>query len=169
MNHPIFPVACPSNQGTLLLTPCPGTMQDSTEAVLQILASKGSAAVITLMQQEELAQHNVLNIASIAANLGMQWFHLPIEDEGAPTEEFEAQWAVCKKQVHALLDDNKAVVIHCKGGSGRTGVVAAQILLERGMALEESVNKIKSLRPNAFSHKVQVDYIHRSANQINSH
>jgi protein-tyrosine phosphatase len=51
--------------------------------------------------------------------------------------------------------------VHCKGGSGRTGLMAAQILVERGYAKEDALAVVKALRPNALSLAVHQDYLAR--------
>src|SRR5690606_17421453 len=97
---------------------------------------------------------------------GLVWFHLPVEDEGAPTEEFAKAWPLVRTDVHKRLDNNEAIAIHCKGGSGRTGVVGAQILMERGVSMQGAIDQVKALRPSAFSHAVQVDYMAQLAKQL---
>ena len=63
------------------------------------------------------------------------------------------------------MADNQ-VAIHCKGGSGRTGLVAAQIMLEQGMGLEESIRLIKAQRPGAFGAPAQQKYIQQVAEKL---
>jgi protein-tyrosine phosphatase len=45
------------------------------------------------------------------------------------------------------------------GGSGRTGLFAAHLLLEKGWSLDEIISRVQALRPGAFTKQVQVDYI----------
>lgn len=157
--HPFYSLNCPNDKGQLLLTPCPGTMDDSVEAALNNLKSSGAKAVITLMTLEEMAIHHVEHLNAVCSELGLDWIHLPIADEGAPDALFENLWVDSKLGIHQYLDQGDGVVIHCKGGSGRTGVVAARILMERGMPMENAIEQVKHLRPKAFSHQVQTDYI----------
>lgn len=164
--HPYFQLPCPDSSGSLLLTPCPGTLEASIEEALDSLKEAGATAVITLMTQPEMAKHQVERIAEQSAARGMAWFHLPVEDEGAPTEQFAQAWKKVRAQVHARLDEDDCIAVHCKGGSGRTGVVAAQILMERGASMKDAIDQVKALRPNAFSHAVQVYYITQLASDL---
>ena len=66
----------------------------------------------------------------------MKWFHLPIRDDEGPTEIFLSAWKKVGNEVHQLLNNGYSIAIHCKGGSGRTGLLAGQIMLERGGASE---------------------------------
>jgi len=63
--------------------------------------------------------------------------------------------------VHRLLDAGKRIAVHCKGGSGRTGLMAAQILVERGYTKEDALAAVKALRPKALSLAAHQDYLAR--------
>lgn len=167
-HHPIFPLACPNDRGVLLLTPCPGTKNTSLEASLVDLKAAGATSVLTLMTAQELSLNKTDHLQSCCRDQGLSWFHLPVEDEGAPSNAFIVAWKQYRSEIHKRLDNNEGVVIHCKGGSGRTGIVAAQILMERGVPKDEAISNIKVLRPNAFSHTVQLEYINQLANSANT-
>ena len=157
--HPYYTIECPNQKGKLLLTPCPGTKEVELTQSLTQLKQAGATSVLTLMLESEMHDNHLTNIESLCEEQDMQWFHLPIVDEGAPEETFDLVWAKYKSEIHAILNDNESVVIHCKGGSGRTGIVAAKILLERGADFDSTIEQIKALRPNAFAHDVQVEYM----------
>lgn len=157
--HPYFSLECPDQRGTLLLTPCPGTLEVSLDQALRELKAAGATALISLMTQAEMTKHRVEQLATQCAAHQLEWFHLPVEDEGAPTDEFTRAWPQVSARVHKRLDAGSSVAVHCKGGSGRTGVIAAHILIERGVSANEAMRQVKALRPNAFVHPVQVDYV----------
>lgn len=161
--HPLFPLPLPNHAGGLLLTPCPGTLQAGLEQSLQQLQGAGATAVVTLMTEAELHQHQVGRLAQLCRSAGLQWFHLPVDDEGTPEDRFAGEWTVVGPQLHQRLDQGEWIAIHCKGGSGRTGILAAQILIERGVQVLQAVQQVKALRPNAFIHAVQRDYIEQFA------
>ncbi|MCM8595233.1 protein phosphatase [Accumulibacter sp.] len=142
----------------LLLTPCPGTRGPSVDAALAELQAVGAEAVITLMPRAEMAANGVANLDELCAGRGLHWFHFPIEDERAPGADFVEAWQERRALVHRLLDEGRKIAIHCKGGSGRTGLMAAQILLERGWSGEEASDAVKALRPNALTLPVHQDY-----------
>ncbi|MGR5542522.1 phosphatase, partial [Vibrio campbellii] len=56
------------------------------------------------------------------------------------------------------------VAMHCMGGSGRTGLFAAHLLLEKNWPLDKIISEVQALRPGAFTKPVQVDYIQSVAN-----
>ncbi len=151
----------PLNQDSagLILTPCPGTKGVDVVTALDQLQSAGATAVVTLMPASEMASHGVSDLARLCAQRGLRWFHLPIEDDHAPADDFTLAWQEQRLALHGLLDAGQKVAIHCKGGSGRTGLMAAQILLERGWSKDDAVAAVKALRPNALSLAVHQDHL----------
>jgi protein-tyrosine phosphatase len=55
---------------------------------------------------------------------GMEWRHLPIRDVDVPDQRFEAAWALIGPELHDRLAAGDRILIHCRGGLGRTGLVA---------------------------------------------
>ncbi len=162
-SHPSDLLALNQEGAGLILTPCPGTKGVDAAVALEQLQASGADALITLMPDAELASNAVSDLAELCAQRGLQWFHLPIEDERAPDDDFATTWQAQRHAVHHLLDTGKRVAIHCKGGSGRTGLMAAQILVERGCSNEAAVATVKALRPNALSLASHLAYLDRLA------
>ena len=157
--HPFFPLVINNSPAKILLTPCPGTKGVDLATSLRDMKAVGTEAVLTFMTQEELQKNGLSHIGeSIKAN-GMSWFHLPIADDEAPEAPFLEAWETAGPAVHRLIEQGKTIAVHCKGGSGRTGLVAAQILLERGEEIKPLMARIKKLRPNAFMHACHRDYL----------
>lgn len=150
-SHPFWSLEVPRLDGQLLLTPCPGTQQVPMPQALDQLQLAGAHGVVTLMTNEEL---KALDLASLGARIearGMRWFHLPILDDEAPDAAFEQAWRQALPPLIALLRDGKQLAIHCRGGSGRTGLVAAALLMELGQPRQEAMAAIRARRPKAFT------------------
>lgn len=156
MNHPFD--ALPLTKGQLIFTPCPGTKDASLSDSVAQLKAAGAAAIITLMPQHELQQNNADNIGAICEEQGLAWFQLPIEDDCAPEQAFEQAFSANKAAILALLQNSKTVAIHCKGGSGRTGLVAAILMTELGYSKVDATAQVQQLRPKALCHPVHQAY-----------
>nr|WP_198287460.1 dual specificity protein phosphatase family protein [Photobacterium marinum] len=150
----------------LLLTPCPGTKDADLHASLQQLKDAGAAAVLTALEPGDLPDDGLQKLADKCDELGLKWFHLPIEDDCAPGEVFDTNWPEANKAAQAMLDNGDALVVHCMGGSGRTGLIAARLMLDRGAPLDSAIEQIRELRPGAFSREVHVNYIRQFDNAI---
>lgn len=143
----------------LLLTPCPGTKETNLKDSLAQLKDAGATAVLTALEPGDLPGEGLSQLAEECKALGLKWFHLPIEDDCAPGDEFNANWPEANKAAQSMLDEGGALVIHCMGGSGRTGLIAARIMLDRGVELESAIEQIQALRPGAFTRQPHIDYI----------
>ncbi|MCL6268854.1 cyclin-dependent kinase inhibitor 3 family protein [Sansalvadorimonas sp. 2012CJ34-2] len=165
-DHPVWFVPVAGCGGKIGMTPCPGTKKASLDASLIVLKDEGVEAVLTLMMADEMERNNVSDLDEKVTQHGMKWFHLPIRDDQAPGEEFREGWDKYRNQVHDLLSKGKHIAIHCKGGSGRTGLIAIQILLERGVSLEDASLLVKSQRPKALTPVPHQDYIQAFAQSL---
>jgi atypical dual specificity phosphatase len=91
---------------------------------------------------------------------GLAWRHQPIEDFGVPTpEEFDAAWAWVQEQRAA----GRRVVVHCRAGCGRTGMVLAAFLAADGMRPEEAVALVRRRRPGSIETPEQELFVHTFA------
>ncbi|WP_413700746.1 protein phosphatase [Psychromonas sp. KJ10-10] len=157
--HPIFKLKIKDSKASLLLTPCPGTKEADLDTSLDEIKVAGAEAILTFMTQAELDKNNLSDLGKSIKAKGMSWFHLPIEDDVAPEPPFLNAWKASGPAIHRLIEKGKSIAVHCKGGSGRTGLVVAQILIERGEEMESLMKRIQKLRPNAFMHACHRDYL----------
>ncbi len=158
MTHPTWELSI-DHGATLVLTPCPGTKELGLDESLAQLKEQGVVAIVTAINSEEMASKNVGELGEKAKALGLKWFHLPIEDDCAPEADFAQQWKAVSPELHEIVKQGDKIAMHCMGGSGRTGLLAANLLLELDWPLPKIVTEVKALRPGAFSKPVQVNYV----------
>ncbi len=157
MTHPTWQLNV--DAGALVLTPCPGTKDADLDTSLAQLQQQGVAAIVTALDESELASKGVAELGEKAQQLGMKWFQIEIEDDCAPGDEFAAKWQQASPELHQVIAQGGKVAMHCMGGSGRTGLLAAHFLLEKQWQLDDIVREVQALRPKS----VQVDYIKQVA------
>ncbi|GAA4503523.1 tyrosine-protein phosphatase [Pseudaeromonas paramecii] len=161
-SHPLFELPL-AQGGALGLMPCPGTQSLALVAALQQVKAWGAQAVLTLMEPDELVQHGVGELGHQVQALGLTWFHLPIEDDHAPEAAFATAWAQQGPAILALLQGGGKLALHCRGGTGRTGLIAARLLLALGWPEAEAVAAVKALRPKALSLPVHCQWLAQQA------
>jgi ADP-ribosyl-[dinitrogen reductase] hydrolase len=98
----------------------------------------------------------------------MDWLHLPIADVSTPGPAFERSWARQGEGIRARLRDGFSVVVHCKGGLGRAGMIAAKLLVELGHSRDSAISKVREARPGAIETPAQVDYV-RAQHAVTEH
>ncbi len=140
------------------LHPAPGLEGKLSEDVA-LLAAAGVAAVVTTLTGEELTRLGIPTLGEEVEAAGMQWVHLPVQDKSLPDAEFEARWAEARDGLTALMESGQRVSVHCRGGTGRTGLVAAKLLLESGADWQETLDRIREARPGALAADSQLGYL----------
>lgn len=156
--HPYDILNLPVN-GYFIFTPCPGTKGvDLTSSITQ-LKQAGADAIITMMSDEELAKFDVSDLPETVRQSGLTWFQFPVEDDAAPDEKFEKAWQSQKSEVLSMIKQGKCIAIHCRGGSGRTGFMAAVIMRELGINADQATEMVKSLRPNSLKLTAHTEYL----------
>jgi ADP-ribosyl-[dinitrogen reductase] hydrolase len=168
--HPlqIPSVALSNNLGRIGISFCPGKWQAAAmtgawardlEVDLDAVAAWGAAAVVTLVEAHELVALRVENIGVAVAARGMRWFHLPIPDVTAPGFTFEDAWTEAGPALQSMVRSGRDVFMHCKGGLGRAGTVAARLLVELGMDPEQAIADVRAARPGAIQVAEQEAYV----------
>lgn len=161
MNHPYDLLSIPGIKGKLIFTPCPGTKDSSLVDALATLKQAGASAVISLMPVSELAANGAEDIGKQCQVQDMAWFHLPVADEQVPLEDFGQGWKASKQSILERLNAGQDIAIHCKGGSGRTGLIAARIMIEAGIPRADAIALVQTLRPKAIQHPAHINWINQ--------
>ena len=119
----------------------------------------GAAAVITLVEPKELTLLKVERLGEEVLHRNMVWFHLPIVDASIPDQRFEQEWEIAGEEVRALLRGGRDVLVHCRGGLGRAGMIAARLLVELGMEPAEAIARVRAVRPGAIETPEQKRFV----------
>ena len=160
--HPFDRLPLADCDGCLILTPCPGIRGVELQEAVGQLKAAGASAVITLMPEPELERKNVLALPDVCRHQGLKWFHLPIQNDCAPEALFTERWGQYRQSIQRLLSTGQTIAVHCKGGSGRTGLMVAMILMGRGVPLADAVETVQRLRPEALGNPAQLKYLQHS-------
>lgn len=131
--------------GILAISPLPGASGDLV-GDLQHVADWRPSLVISLVSSAEFEAAGAVSVGGFVADHGARWEHLPIVDFGVPCAAFDARWPeVRRAALHALLGGGR-VLVHCRGGCGRSGMVALRLMIEAGEAPDEALERLRSVR-----------------------
>lgn len=150
---------CPGKQDKFAIT---GAWARDLSADLDVIAAWGARLVLTLVESAELAALNVPHLGAEVRARGLDWRHLPIADYSVPTDVFERQWETHGRDIRALLRNGGSVLVHCKGGLGRAGMMAARLLVELGMAPQEAIRVVRGARKGAIETPSQLALVRRT-------
>ena len=92
----------------------------------------------------------------------IEWYHLPIKDMSIPGKEFEKMWNEVGKYLGSIILCGGNILIHCRGGLGRSGMIAARILVELGWNSQVALRKVREVRPGAIETRGQEEFVLRA-------
>lgn len=170
-DSPIRIAELPTPVGGLLgMTICPGKHAPTSvsghgwarDLATDVAAIRtwGASSVVTLMESWELDRYAVSSIAQVVQAEGMAWFHLPIVDGRAPDSEWLREWSEhnCRKLFQRLAQGDR-VLVHCLGGRGRTGTVAAMLMMEAGVSAKDAIDRVRAIREGAVETEEQEKFL----------
>lgn len=173
LTHPlqISEVRASPSHGRIGITFCPGkhdhlahtgAWERDLQLDLDAISEWGAKLILTLVEPAELTSLKVPNLGQEIQNRGMLWYHLPIADYSIPTDDFEQQWARQGRSIRQLLREGSDILVHCKGGLGRAGMIAARLLVELGMDPEEAILAVRNARKGAIETPSQLALVRRT-------
>jgi protein-tyrosine phosphatase len=104
----------------------------------------GIGTVLSLLTPEEERDLDLRDEAGEAKAQGMEFASFPIPDRQVPRSE--AKWAEVLEKMNRNLLDGKNVLVHCRQGIGRSGLVAACLLVRNGMSPGAAVESVSAAR-----------------------
>lgn len=120
---------------------------------LDVIAAWGAAAIVSLIEAAELTALQIEGLGEEVRRRSMEWLHLPIPDVTAPDAEFDLVWPGHSARFHAILKSGGKILVHCKGGLGRAGTIAARLLVELGSRPADAIAAVRAVRPGAIQTK----------------
>ncbi len=162
-------VDVPGTGGRIGMTLCPGRSDDLSfngirwrrdlDADLEVIRRVDPCLLITLNESHEFKALGVPDFASVLATSGLPWRHLPIPDAGVPGPAFEQAWRTVGREARECLRAGRLVVIHCRAGLGRTGMIAARLLVELGMNPDAAITAVREARPKTIETPAQERHV----------
>jgi len=170
LTHPLQIAAVSAGQdfGKIGITFCPGKHDPHSMSGywdrditcdLDAVRIWGAAAVVTLIEPAELTLLRVERLGEEVASRNMRWFHLPITDVSIPGPEFEEKWRDAGRELRSILRSGRDVLVHCRGGLGRAGTIAARLLVELGVDPDKAIAEVRTARPGAIETREQERFV----------
>ena len=161
-------IAVNGTNGLIGMTICPGKNGPSTNGGpwqrdmstdINVLRDWQCRDLLTLMEAGELESFHVTNIGDAAAAAGIAWHFIPMTDGDPPNERFEPLWPAIGQRLVTTVREGGRVVVHCRGGLGRTGTVVCMLLVEMGYAPKRAMELVRSVRPGAVETPAQERFV----------
>lgn len=145
---PVLPPTYPverAGRGRLALMAAPRG-GDQLAADVAALAASGVTDVVCLLPDAELARLGLAEEPDLLRRSGIAVHRLPVPDFGVPDAGRAGPVA---DAVVARLAAGASVVVHCRGGVGRSSTVAACVLVREGRTAAEAWRALAAARGRA--------------------
>lgn len=157
-----------SGGGAVGVTFAPGKQQDyaltgahrrDLGIDLDAIATWNAAIVVTLVEQHELDALGIAKLGAEVRRRHMEWHHWPIQDFGTPDAAFAEAWPARSAALRSVLACGGRILVHCKGGLGRAGMIAARLLVETGTVPADAITTVRAVRPGAVETETQERWV----------
>ena len=122
------------------------------------ISSMGINRIVSLLEAHEAYELGLDSEKQLSEKYNMEFISYPIVDRGLPSSINEFLQFTNSLYHEVVLGLN--IVIHCRAGIGRTGVVAAGILLHHGFDPKDAFDLIsKQRRVEVPDTQAQIDWL----------
>jgi protein-tyrosine phosphatase len=124
--------------------------------------------IVSLLTTEEVGEFSLEAEAGDARRHGIQFVAIPVQDRQVPESEKAIESVVHK--LDTTLSAGRNVLIHCRQGIGRSGLLAACLLINRGSTADEAVEELSKVRNTPVPETAeQRQWINRYASKVSIH
>jgi len=93
--------------------------------------------VVSALTDHEMTELELLREPELCLSYGIEFVRFPIADRGLPHSI--AEWTHFIENLSDQIRDQKAVVIHCRMGIGRSSMIALSVMIALGMGLNDAL------------------------------
>ena len=152
--------------GKVILTSFPGLdanknfQQNIFLSQLSTFVNLNCLTVVSLVEDSEFDQlcDKKLFVQEIYKQ-NLKWIHMPITDLKVPDYKFKQKWSTTKTLLKKDLLKGNNIVLHCKGGVGRSGTIAALILIEHGEEHTKAIKHVRKKKHGAIENELQEQFV----------
>jgi protein-tyrosine phosphatase len=120
--------------------------------------------LVSVMESHEFDSLGIAGLRDQCAATGIEWLRYEVVDGSVPKDQ--KAFADFVSSIVDRLRAGKRVVIHCKGGLGRTGLTAACVIIaisDNQIGWEDAMNIVRSARPGTIENLEQERFLSRFA------
>lgn len=137
------------------LCPLPGS-SGALDTDLSTIVGWAPDLVVSLTEQAEMDAGCAGNLGTLLADRKISWQHMPVVDFGTPEAKDMMRWDRLAERIGSILDAGGRVLVHCRGGKGRSGMVLLRVMIESGEDPEDALKRLRAARPGAVETEQQL-------------
>ncbi len=131
------------------------------------LANQSIDKVVSLLQISEAKSLGLEYQETELSNKNIQFVNFQIKDHSVP--QFILPFNQLVKVINEDLKAGKNIAIHCYAGIGRTGMLAAALLINQGESVDTALIKLSKVRGLRVPETIQqISWLHHYEDQIST-
>ena len=131
------------------MSPLPGLTGDFLADVEKIF-NWNPTTILSLTPKEEMEDLGASDFVSMIAKERISWVHFPIKDFSIVDQQQEVLWEKISKNINLQINNGNRILVHCRGGCGRTGMIVLRFMIEFGEDPEKALERLRVIRPCAI-------------------
>ena len=139
------------------MSPLPGLTGDFLADVEKIF-NWNPTTIVSLTPKKEMEDLGASDFVSMMAKERIPWVHFPIKDFSIVDQQQEVLWEKISKNISLQINDGNRILIHCRGGCGRTGMIVLRFMIEFGEDPEKALERLRVIRPCAIETRAQENW-----------
>jgi len=155
--------------GRLGFSPAPGRWRvgdalqpdELLDGDLAALCDCGTTVLVVLLEQEEMSRIGLARLLDRARSASLEVLWFPIPDGTAPSDLGATVRLVGR--ILERLRSGRTVVVHCHGGIGRSGTIAAATLVASGSEPGQALESVREARLGAATAPGQEEFVYAFA------
>ena len=104
----------------------------------------GIGVIVSLLENGEAADLGLTKELDVAESNRIRFISFPIPDRGVPGSQKDALSFLAT--IASLLEKGQNVGIHCRQSVGRSGLIAAGLLVRSGMDVDKAISTVSAAR-----------------------
>ena len=150
--------------GILALCPLPG-VGGNYHGDLEHIHDWQPGLVISMTTDAEHVAVGASTLGSDIQSMASRWVHLPVPDYCAPPSDVLVKWPSASHMARKALVGGGRVLVHCRGGCGRSGMAVLRLMIECGERPDLALARLRALRPCAVETPEQMQWAYGQRRQ----
>ena len=138
-----------------------GRWERDLEADLHVLRKEyGADTLVSVLEEHEYNDFEISDLFERDLVGSLEVLRFAIEDMNVPREAEAEEYETLIRGIVDRLREGQNVIVHCRGGLGRTGTVAACVLVAlEDHSANEAIDAVRASRKGTVQTREQEDFV----------